>query len=164
MFDNDLKTLKNTLNNLNREFSDYKQKAALREKELIESIKTQRVAYEDQIRLMEIDKENEIRALTNEHEDKIIKADRVNDKLKSENEALKRSRDAEIATMVAEETLEQTKEIMLLSSENAAYKKEIEVMRSAFENMGFDVKDTKEVLMKLVDGISQKNSINVIKS
>lgn len=50
-----------------------------------------------------------------------------------------------------------------LEIENATLKKEVEILNKAFENMGWDVKDTKSILDKLVDGIVGKNTINVIK-
>lgn len=38
------------------------------------------------------------------------------------------------------------------------------MLEKAFENMGFDVKDMKEILGKLVDGLIAKHEINVIKT
>lgn len=47
---------------------------------------------------------------------------------------------------------------------NAVLSKELEVYNKAFENMGMDVKDVKEVVNKLVDGLIAKNEIKLIKS
>lgn len=41
--------------------------------------------------------------------------------------------------------------------------KEIEMYTKAFENLGFDVKDMKEILNKLVDGLIAKNEIKLVK-
>jgi len=41
--------------------------------------------------------------------------------------------------------------------------KEIEMYMKAFENLGFDVKDMKEILNKLVDGLIAKNEIKLVK-
>ena len=41
---------------------------------------------------------------------------------------------------------EKDKEINKVSQENAVLKKEVEILEKAFENMGFDVKDMKEIL------------------
>jgi len=50
-----------------------------------------------------------------------------------------------------------------LEIENAVVSKHNQVLEAAFENMGFDVKDMKDILNKLVDGIVSKNEIRVIK-
>jgi hypothetical protein len=51
----------------------------------------------------------------------------------------------------------------LVEKENAVLKKEVEILEKAFENMGFDVKDMKEILNKLVDGLIAKNEIKLVK-
>jgi len=55
------------------------------------------------------------------------------------------------------------KENRELVIENGILKKEVEILRKAFENMGFDVKDMKDILNKLVDGIVDKNKVQLIK-
>lgn len=50
-----------------------------------------------------------------------------------------------------------------LEIENGVLTKEVEILRKAFANMGFEVKDMKEILNKLVDGVVSKNTINVVK-
>jgi len=54
-------------------------------------------------------------------------------------------------------------EVSELREKNGIQAKEIEILTKAFENMGFDVKDMKAILDKLVDGIVSKNSINLVK-
>lgn len=50
-----------------------------------------------------------------------------------------------------------------VQQENAVLLKEVEILKKAFENMGFDVKDMKEILNKLVDGVVAKNEIKLVK-
>ena len=40
---------------------------------------------------------------------------------------------------------------------------EIKMLRGAFENLGFDVKDMKGILDKLVEGLISKNAIQLVK-
>lgn len=69
----------------------------------------------------------------------------------------------ELQIKVREASLEKEKENNELLSKNAVLLKEVEILEKAFENMGFDVKDMKEILNKLVDGIVSKNTINVVR-
>lgn len=41
--------------------------------------------------------------------------------------------------------------------------KEVDILTTAFKNLGFDVKDMKSILNKLVDGLIAKNQINLVK-
>lgn len=50
-----------------------------------------------------------------------------------------------------------------LTIENANLKQKVEMYEKAFENLGFDVKDMKEILNKLVDGLISKNTIQLVK-
>lgn len=50
-----------------------------------------------------------------------------------------------------------------VEQDNAVLKKEVEILEKAFENMGFDVKDMKDILNKLVDGLIAKNEIKLVK-
>lgn len=53
--------------------------------------------------------------------------------------------------------------VQKLTIESEGYKKEKEILTQAFKNLGFDVKDMKEILNKLVDGIVSKNQIQLVK-
>ena len=75
----------------------------------------------------------------------------------------KRILEAELQTKVNKSVEDKDKENNKLKEENAVLRKEVEILEKAFENMGFDVKDMKEILNKLVDGIVSKNEINIIK-
>lgn len=78
-------------------------------------------------------------------------------------ESEKRITQNEITIKIAEATREKDIENNKIKQENAVLLKEVSILTKAFENMGFDVKDMKEILNKLVDGIVSKNEINVIK-
>jgi len=72
-------------------------------------------------------------------------------------------KDLECENDVIKSSSEKIAEIAKLTLENGKLTKEVEILTKAFENMGFDVKDMKDILNKLVDGIVTKNTINVVK-
>lgn len=72
-------------------------------------------------------------------------------------------KDLECENKVIESAKDKIKEVAKLTLENGQLKKEVEILTKAFENMGFDVKDMKEILNKLVDGIVTKNTVNIVK-
>lgn len=109
-------------------------------KEIIKEIEVQ---VEDTSRIEEL-----------EREIKILKEDHESEKRLAENEFVIR---------VNKETKKKNEENATLREENAVLKSKVEILEKAFENMGFDVKDMKDILNKLVDGIVSKNGINVIK-
>lgn len=67
-----------------------------------------------------------------------------------------------IDTKISQKTNELKKEITKLTIENEGNKQKVSMYEKAFENLGFDVKDMKEILNKLVDGIVSKNEITVL--
>lgn len=83
--------------------------------------------------------------------------------LKEDHEIVLSRKDAELDVKVSEKAKSDREKIAKLELENGNYKKEVEILTKAFENMGFDVKDMKEILNKLVDGIVSKNSIQLVK-
>ena len=83
--------------------------------------------------------------------------------LKRDFESDKRILEKELGVRIIEAVSEEEKKRTIVEKENAVLKKEVEILEKAFENMGFDVKDMKDILNKLVDGIVSKNEINVIK-
>jgi hypothetical protein len=87
-------------------------------------------------------------------------------KLKQKDEDLasqKRILENELKVKVQEATKVKVEELSQMREKNGIQAKEIEVLTKAFENMGFDVKDMKDILNKLVDGIVSKNTVNVLK-
>lgn len=67
----------------------------------------------------------------------------------------------DLVVQKATKTLED--KVQKLTIESEGYKKEKEILTQAFKNLGFDVKDMKEILNKLVDGIVSKNQIQLVK-
>lgn len=76
--------------------------------------------------------------------------------------SLKR-KDDEFDQKVYEAQKGNVEKINKLTMEKNSAEKESEILRSAFKNLGFDVKDMKEILNKLVDGIVSKNKIQLVK-
>lgn len=64
---------------------------------------------------------------------------------------------------IREATNELKDQIGKLTTEKNNAEKEVEILRTAFKNLGFDVKDMKEIMSKLVEGVVAKNTVNVIK-
>lgn len=96
----------------------------------------------------EEDSKEKARQIKNLQEDNKIAIDRI----KAEQD---------IVIQKATKTLED--KIQKLTIESEGYKKEKEILTQAFKNLGFDVKDMKEILNKLVDGIVSKNQIQLVK-
>lgn len=65
--------------------------------------------------------------------------------------------------VIAKATKALEDKLQKLTIESEGYKKEKEILTQAFKNLGFDVKDMKEILNKLVDGIVSKNQIQLVK-
>lgn len=78
-------------------------------------------------------------------------------------ESEKRILNNELHIKIAEEVAKEKEASQVIKEENAVLKKEVEILEKAFENMGFDVKDMKEILNKLVDGVVSKNTIQLVK-
>lgn len=96
-------------------------------------------------------------------ETKVLQLQSEIKQVKKDFESDKRILEAEIQTKINKAIADSDKENNKLKEENAVLRKEVEILEKAFENMGFDVKDMKEILNKLVDGIVSKNEINIIK-
>lgn len=80
------------------------------------------------------------------------KVEDLENKLKETSELAVKEREVAIK----EETADLKLKNGVLESENA-------ILKTGFANMGFDVKDMKAILNKLVEGIISKNEINVIR-
>lgn len=83
--------------------------------------------------------------------------------IKKDHEIVIKRKEAELDVKILEKTKEFKDKVAKLELENGNYKKEVEILTKAFENLGFDVKDMKEILNKLVDGIVSKNTIQLVK-
>ena len=94
---------------------------------------------------------------------------RVNELLKNKEddkkdyEILLKRKELECENAVIVATQEKILRIAELELETGKLKQQVEMYEKAFENLGFDVKDMKEILGKLVDGIVSKNTVQVIK-
>lgn len=73
-------------------------------------------------------------------------------------------KDAEVETKIANETKTLNEEISTLTIEKNNAVQKAEILETAFKNLGFDVKDMKGILNKLVDGLIAKNQIQLINS
>lgn len=71
-------------------------------------------------------------------------------------------KDQEVENKIHTATKELKEKIEKLTIENNNNKKEVEIMTTAFKNVGFDVKDMKAILDKLVDGVVSKNTIPIV--
>ena len=115
--------------------------------------------------------ENNDLRLTLKHRESTIKelsTDLHNQKLEAEvieneHRSLLKVKENEILVRIDEETKKQREENNQLKQENAVLSSQVEILTKAFDNMGFDVKDMKGILDKLVDGLIAKGKINVIK-
>lgn len=85
------------------------------------------------------------------------------DNLKKDHALEMRRAESAIDVKVSEKAKEDRLKIAKLELENGNYKKEVEILTKAFENLGFDVKDMKAILNKLVDGVVSKNTIQLVK-
>lgn len=95
---------------------------------------------------------------------KIEKLENDISNLKKDHEIVLRRKDAELDVKISEGIKEHKDNNYKLELENGNLKKEVEILTKAFENLGFDVKDMKDILNKLVDGIVSKNQIQLIGS
>lgn len=85
------------------------------------------------------------------------------DNLKKDQEILLTRKEQEVENKIHTATKELKEKLDKLTIENNNNKKEVEIMTTAFKNVGFDVKDMKAILDKLVEGVVSKNTINLVK-
>lgn len=84
------------------------------------------------------------------------------ERLREDFDLLERNKDAEISLQVKEKTKELEEANAQLRQRIAVAEAELKILNAAFDNMGFDVKDMKEILNKLVDGLVAKHEIKLI--
>lgn len=102
----------------------------------------------------ELNREKELASLKQEFADK--EAQNLLEEKNRKISELEKDNAAKIAAAVKEQNLD-------LQQERNTYKARCEILEKAFENLGFDVKDMKDILNKLVDGLIAKNEIKVLK-
>lgn len=113
----------------------------------IDYLEKELVIEKDTIKKLHIQKEGLERDLQNQEKDHEIEIRRKN---------------AQQDVIVADATKELRTKVEELTISEANWKNQAEMLQKAFENLGFDVKDMKDVLNKLVDGLVSKNEIKVI--
>jgi len=121
-----------------------------REKEEIE--RNNKIAIED----LNIKKGREIDVLTFKQNQEKKELEYKIEQLKEEASLSRKTQDSLTEAKIAEMVLEYRVEAETATAQNA-------ILRTAFDTMGFDVKDMKGILDKLVDGLISKNEINVIR-
>jgi len=85
------------------------------------------------------------------------------DSLKEDLDVKMQLKDHTIDMGIDEAKKESLKSLTEVQTKNEVLIKENEILTKSFENMGFDIKDMKGILNKLVDGVISKNQIKVIK-
>jgi uncharacterized protein (UPF0335 family) len=111
------------------------------EKQLVENDRLNRVLVERMV-----EQENyKISQLVNKHQDELARIVSNHD------------------TVLEKHSSVLKKQVSELDIETQTQAKEIEMYTKAFENLGFDVKDMKDILNKLVDGLIAKNEIKLVK-
>lgn len=96
-------------------------------------------------------------------ESRIVELEKQNLNLIEDQKVPLKRKELQLQNTVDEKTRELQNKITELTIKNNNSEKEVEILTKAFENLGFDVKDMKEILSKLVDGIVSKNSIQLVK-
>ena len=107
--------------------------------------------------------EEEIAQLGKNHSEKVEGLEKKAKNLEEDNKIIVTRKDLELDNKVAIATTTITKERDDLKMKLNNAEKEVEILTKAFANLGFDVKDMKEILNKLVDGIVSKNTISIVK-
>lgn len=104
-----------------------------------------------------------IEKIKEDHKNEIKNYERKEALLKEDHlrEITRIKADVDLEVRKATQTLED--KIKTLTIENESNKKEKEILTTAFKNLGFDVKDMKDILNKLVEGVVSKNTVQVIK-
>ena len=112
--------------------------------------------YVDDLRSQIKQLEGKNKDATAEHQNEIRQ-------IRFEHELEVKSLKAEIAEEIKKQTESTNKKLIEVEKENAVLNKELDVYTKAFENMGVDVKDMKEIMSELIKGIVSKNTVSVIK-
>lgn len=136
----EVKALHETIGSLNNDLTDIRIKLNDSDKKVEE----QRSKIED-LHLV-------IKSNNAVHSDEITEKDRKIKRLESDN-------DLAIREALKEQGIALAKTV----AERDQFKAEADMLRTAFKNLGFDVKDMKEIMSKLVEGVVAKNTVNVIK-
>lgn len=107
--------------------------------------------------------EDASRAARFKYEEQEYKTKQVIEKLESQKASIVKLSEEE--KKIFEEGLKNKYDADLreLITQKEIAEQKILYLEKAFENLGFDVKDMKDILNKLVDGLVSKNEINIIR-
>lgn len=107
--------------------------------------------------------EDASRAARFKYEEQEYKTKQVIEKLESQKASIMKLSEEE--KKIFEEGLKNKYDADLreLTTQKEIAEQKILYLEKAFENLGFDVKDMKDILNKLVDGLVSKNEINIIR-
>lgn len=108
--------------------------------------------------------QEEIAALRKENKELRLDHDRQMTRAEEKHADEVARTNANLDTKITEKTNELLKKVSTLESEKTIALEKVSMYERAFENLGFDVKDMKEILNKLVDGLVSKNQIQLIGS
>lgn len=167
----ELKDYKDTLDDKCKEITALKEEA---EQLAISKARGDRIKEEDDLRSLKMLKEDHAKELRDTREKAHKELQVTQDTSTRELTNLKEDHARELANLKADYELKLAiintdgesaiKEANLdLTIENAKLKEKVDIIEKAFKNLGFDVKDMKEILGKLVDGVVAKNTINLVK-
>lgn len=118
-------------------------------------------ATNDSLRRVISEHDRDTKILKQDHERAIAQKDR---EMGEADRRAQVDKDTSVREAVEAATDELKKENTNLTIEKERAADRAAMLEKAFENMGFDVKDMKEILGKLVDGLIAKHEINVIKT
>lgn len=114
---------------------------------------------------MKILSDSEYQALLNKKVDNTVVEDlkRQMKHAQEDHEIAIKRKDADVDLKIQKATKTLEDKLAQVTEERNNYKKEVEILTKAFENMGFDVKDMKDILNKLVDWVVSKNTVQLVK-
>lgn len=126
----------------------------------IDRLEKENERLEEEAILTEQENLKNMRALRHEHEDVVRLLNNRIDDANRNTENIKKEQ------KLAQDTLmgERIEEIRGLRAQVVIAEKEVVMLRTAFKNMGFDVKDMKDILSRLTDAVVAKNEVKVLTS
>ncbi len=127
-------------------------RAILSLKDEIESLKQK---HKKEIQDIELSNEKEIHNLK-------LSNERIVSKLNTDIQVLHDTHDTFIEVMVNERVASIIKENTELKERTAKAEAKSDVLEKAFAEIGFDVKDAKEMITKLIDGLIQNSGIKLL--
>ena len=133
------------------------------QKKMLELIRDHDRNIEDLNRKNLFSLEDASRAARFKYEEQEYKTKQVIEKLESQKASIVKLSEEE--KKIFEEGLKNKYDADLreLITQKEIAEQKILYLEKAFENLGFDVKDMKDILNKLVDGLVSKNEINIIR-